>query len=171
MVSKPNIWNNFLERKSSSNHMRIDFCPQQSKARRCVGGRPVRKEREIPAEETAGESRDAVGTWPGKKQEDQRRSPGPRHLKSICPKENGLSKCQEIVKDRRAWHAAVHRISKSWAWRGNWTTTKKIEPILWPYTSSPTCLIHITRPALFTITKTWKQSKRSSTDEWIKKLW
>ena len=25
--------------------------------------------------------------------------------------------------------------------------------------------------ALFTITKTWKQPKRPSTDEWIKKMW
>ena len=25
-----------------------------------------------------------------------------------------LSKLQEIVKDREAWHAAVHRITKSW---------------------------------------------------------
>ena len=25
--------------------------------------------------------------------------------------------------------------------------------------------------ALFTITKTWKQPKRPSTDEWIKKTW
>ena len=25
-----------------------------------------------------------------------------------------LSKLQEIVKDREAWHAAVHEISKSW---------------------------------------------------------
>ena len=27
------------------------------------------------------------------------------------------------------------------------------------------------RAALFTIAKTWKQSKCSSTDEWIKKMW
>ena len=25
-----------------------------------------------------------------------------------------LSKLQEMVKDREAWHAAVHRIAKSW---------------------------------------------------------
>ena len=25
-----------------------------------------------------------------------------------------LSKLQEIVKDRKAWHAAVHRVAKSW---------------------------------------------------------
>ena len=26
----------------------------------------------------------------------------------------GLSKLQEIVKDRKAWHAAVHGVAKSW---------------------------------------------------------
>ena len=25
-----------------------------------------------------------------------------------------LSKLQEIVKDRRAWHASVHEVTKSW---------------------------------------------------------
>jgi len=25
-----------------------------------------------------------------------------------------LRKCQETVKDREAWHAAVHGVSKSW---------------------------------------------------------
>ena len=32
-----------------------------------------------------------------------------------------LSKLWEIVKDREAWHAAVHRVSKSWTWLSNWT--------------------------------------------------
>ena len=27
-----------------------------------------------------------------------------------------VSKLQEIVKDRRAWHAAVHRVVKRWTW-------------------------------------------------------
>ena len=27
-----------------------------------------------------------------------------------------LSKLQQIVKDREAWHAAVHRVAKSWIW-------------------------------------------------------
>ena len=27
-----------------------------------------------------------------------------------------LSKLQEIVKDREAWHAAVHGVTKSWTW-------------------------------------------------------
>ena len=32
-----------------------------------------------------------------------------------------LSKLWEIVKDRGAWHAAVHEITKTQAWLSNWT--------------------------------------------------
>ena len=35
-----------------------------------------------------------------------------------------LSKLQEIVKDREAWHAAVHGVSKNQAWLRDRTTTK-----------------------------------------------
>ena len=34
-----------------------------------------------------------------------------------------LSKFQEIVKDRGAWHAAVHEAAKSWTHPSDWTTT------------------------------------------------
>ena len=33
----------------------------------------------------------------------------------------GLSKLQEIVKDRKAWHAAVHWLAKSWTRLSDWT--------------------------------------------------
>ena len=33
-----------------------------------------------------------------------------------------LSKLWEIVKDRKAWHAAVHGVSKRQTWLNNWTT-------------------------------------------------
>ena len=35
-----------------------------------------------------------------------------------------LGKLQEIVKDREAWHAAVHGVAKIQTWLGDWTTTK-----------------------------------------------
>ena len=34
-----------------------------------------------------------------------------------------LSKPWEIVKDREAWHAAVHGVTKSWTWLSYWKTT------------------------------------------------
>ena len=39
-----------------------------------------------------------------------------------------LNKLQETVKDREAWHAAVHEVTKSWTWLSNWTKTTKVFP-------------------------------------------
>ena len=37
----------------------------------------------------------------------------------------GLGGLREIVKDREAWHAAVHGVSKSRTWVSNWTTATR----------------------------------------------
>ena len=34
-----------------------------------------------------------------------------------------LGQLQEMVRDRKAWHAAVHWVTKSWAWVDVWTTS------------------------------------------------
>ena len=49
-----------------------------------------------------------------------------------------FSKFQEMVKDREAWSAAVHGVTKSWTQLSNWTTTLTsfkyggVVFILWP---------------------------------------
>ena len=37
------------------------------------------------------------------------------------PKDISLSKLQKLVMDREAWHAAVHRVTKSWTQLSDWT--------------------------------------------------
>ena len=41
--------------------------------------------------------------------------------------EMSLSKLWGVVKDREAWHAAVHGITKSQTWLSDWTTTRRVE--------------------------------------------
>jgi len=48
-----------------------------------------------------------------------------RWLDSITDSMNiNLHKLREIVKEEVAWHAAVHGVTKSWAWLSDWTTTR-----------------------------------------------
>ena len=41
--------------------------------------------------------------------------------------EVNLGKLQDIVRDKEAWCAAVHRVAKSWTWLGNGTATTILE--------------------------------------------
>ena len=50
-----------------------------------------------------------------------------------------LCKVQELVKDREAWHAAVHRVSKSQGLLSDWTEGKKSSR--WDLTNSQTPLV------------------------------
>ena len=36
-----------------------------------------------------------------------------------------LSRLQELVMDREAWHAAVHGVRKNWTWLSDWTELLK----------------------------------------------
>ena len=43
-----------------------------------------------------------------------------------------LSKLQEVVKDREAWHAAAHGITRSPTWLRDWTTTTQSRDTSFP---------------------------------------
>ena len=67
--------------------------------------------------------------------EDRRRRGWPRMSWHNQLNDMGLSKLQEIVKDREAWHAAVRGVAKSWTWLSDWTAKhilgRQGNPILW----------------------------------------
>ena len=69
-----------------------------------------------------------LGKTEGKRRREQQKL---RRLDSITDSVDvSLSKLQEIVKDREAWCAAVHGVTKSQTWLSYWKTTKHPHMIL-----------------------------------------
>ena len=65
-----------------------------------------------------------VGKIEGRKRRGQQKI---RWLDTITDSMDiSFSKPQEMVKDRKAWHAAVRRVSKSWTLLRDWTTATKL---------------------------------------------
>ena len=47
----------------------------------------------------------------------------------------GLGGLRELVMDREAWYAAVHRVTKSWIWLSDWTELNWKKPLGFPSAS------------------------------------
>ena len=64
-----------------------------------------------------------LGKIEGRKRRGWQRT---RWLNSITDSvDMSLNKLREIVKDRKAWHASVHGVTKDWTWLSSWKTTTK----------------------------------------------
>ena len=64
-----------------------------------------------------GKVPDAGKDWGQKKRASEDEMAGLHHQMDMH-----LGKLWEMVRDREAWHAAVHGVAKSWTWLGNWIT-------------------------------------------------
>ena len=85
-----------------------------------------------------GKDPDAGNDW-GQKEKGQQTK---RQLDGIIDSMDiSLSKLQEIVKDRKAWCAVIHGVTKSWTRVSNWTTRS-----LWQSVFSKDCHKNIPHP-------------------------
>ena len=89
------------------------------------------------------------------KTEDRRRGwQKMKWLDSITDSMNmNLGKLQETVKDRGAWRAAVHGVTKSWTRLSDWTTLQGIYQKNWKHGLGEIICIPMFLEGSFTITK------------------
>ena len=65
-----------------------------------------------------------LGKIEGRRKRDDRGWDG--WMASPTQMDMSLSKLQELVMDREAWHAAVHGVTKSWTQLSNWTELRQV---------------------------------------------
>ena len=83
-----------------------------------------------------------------------------------------LNKLQEMRKNREAWHAAFHGVTRSWTWLSNWITWSRNLTAV-HLSGENNNLKHTCTPVLnaeqFTIGRTCKQPKCPLTEKWLRR--